>query len=156
MSSLWSGTTRILSWWWISIIDRKNYLEIRLFIFRLSQLILTFFIFSDPLATPISMVVSFWLQLVHLATSYFMKVSWNHSVSKDVYINNYVMYDLHTLILTHLTTLCTFASQKAPLYLADTSVPTLRNGGSSGCGENKIKMYLPIPYVLEKSIIAEH
>ena len=30
-----------------------------------------------------------------------------------------------------LTTLCTLASQKAPLYLALTSVPTFKNGGSS-------------------------
>lgn len=40
---------------------------------------------------------------------------------------------LLTLTLTDLTTLWTFASQKAPLYLADTSVPTVRKGGSSGC-----------------------
>ena len=40
-------------------------------------------------------------------------------------LNNLTQINL-TLILTHLTTLCTFASQKAPLYLAETSVPTLR------------------------------
>lgn len=42
--------------------------------------------------------------------------------------------------LTDLTTLRIFASQKAPLYLALTSVPTERYGGSSPC--NNCYIYL--------------
>ena len=47
-----------------------------------------------------------------------------------------------TLHLMFLTTLLTFASQNAPLYLALTSVPTERKGGSSpftfsGCQQEK-------------------
>ena len=43
---------------------------------------------------------------------------------------------MHTFILTTFTTLFTFASQKAPLYLADTSVPTDKYAGSSDCKIN--------------------
>lgn len=53
-----------------------------------------------------------------------------------------------TLHLTALSTFFTFASQKAPLYLALTSVPTVKYGGSSPAyqAEIEIKIKFKVSY----------
>jgi len=56
----------------------------------------------------------------------------------------------HTLHFTHFSTCLTFASQKAPRYLALTSTPLLKNAGSSaynkqlGCTFKQTNQILPI------------
>lgn len=50
----------------------------------------------------------------------------------------------HTLHLMFLTTFLILASQKAPLYLALTSVPTGRNGGSSPCCKTHENYFLTL------------
>lgn len=53
-----------------------------------------------------------------------------NSISNQMIIEIIIKLTLHLMFLT---TFLILASQKAPLYLALTSVPTGKNGGSSPC-----------------------